>query len=177
MSDPRVPNMDEDVIEAPDLPALPDGGLGASMPSWLRQAPSFAAVPAETASPPATFDPASLTRGLELPEWLGELSARVDRPPAEISKARAQELPVQPSAIVHSEPEPEPASELAVEPGVTSTVAPSLKPVPEITRPNVATHLPKSSEPEVEPSYRAIALLVFVVAAALLFIAIWASLT
>jgi hypothetical protein len=65
-----------DAIDASELPSLPDGGLSANMPAWLRSAPAFTR-PGEPSAQP--IDAGTLTAGIELPDWLSELSARVER--------------------------------------------------------------------------------------------------
>lgn len=165
MSDPRDRQPDEAPIDAPELPSLPDGGLGANMPAWLRRAPSFAAAPVDPAPPPPVpaFDPASLTRGLELPEWLGELSDRVTSAPVETKLAPRPDLTIEPA-------EPETVVDIppVVEPPIVETPRPAPVPVPP-----VVAEIQQRAEPVVEPPYRAIATVVIVMAAALLFIALW----
>ena len=166
------------MADTPDLPSLPDGGLGTNMPAWLRRAPSFAVKPPDPIEPPKTFESGSLTVGLELPGWLADLSARVDqelieprwhRPPAEplASGEPVVKVPAQEDLVVETL--------LAPEPPARST--------PELESAPVPLHFPVSLSvaeepvtPGVEPPYGRIALLVLVVAAALLFIALWAML-
>lgn len=73
---PRVPRIDrtEPSPAGEELPPLPDGGLSSAMPTWLQQAPSR---PARSRAP-ETVDVTSLTAGVEVPEWLQELSKRVE---------------------------------------------------------------------------------------------------
>jgi hypothetical protein len=73
---PRVPRIDrtEPSPASEELPPLPDGGLSSAMPTWLQQAPSR---PARSRAP-ESVDVTSLTAGVEVPEWLQELSKRVE---------------------------------------------------------------------------------------------------
>ncbi len=77
--------------ELPPLPPLPDGGLSASMPAWLREplareaepgsiaahAPETApaTVEAPTAPPPAQTDPRLFLTDDDFPRWLRALAA------------------------------------------------------------------------------------------------------
>lgn len=73
--------------DLPPLPPLPDGGLGASMPSWLREAPPPADagdvapslsldVPDPPAPPGAQADPRLFLTDDDFPRWLRDLAAR-----------------------------------------------------------------------------------------------------
>ena len=69
--------------ELPPLPPLPDGGLAASMPSWLREPPPLASDPAPALAPspaPAslgpTADPRTFLSDDDFPRWLRDLAAR-----------------------------------------------------------------------------------------------------
>ena len=63
-----------------DLRPIPDGGLSASMPAWLRESPAWAAheSPARVLPAPDTsvIDPRTMVRDEDLPDWLREISAR-----------------------------------------------------------------------------------------------------
>ena len=74
MSEPSGPRDEQNHIDATELPSLPDGGLSANMPAWLRRAPSFAPTPDAEES---VIDLATLTAGLELPSWLDDIAQRV----------------------------------------------------------------------------------------------------
>ncbi len=66
----------------PAQPAIPDGGLGAGMPEWLQQTPSWKrtpeAAPVRSLPAPDTspIDPRRLIEIDDLPEWLRALSSR-----------------------------------------------------------------------------------------------------
>jgi len=75
--------------ELPPLPPLPDGGLAASMPSWLRAPPPTGAtgtLPSGRVSPAApspdlaplgpTADPRTFLVDDDFPRWLRDLAAR-----------------------------------------------------------------------------------------------------
>jgi hypothetical protein len=72
--------------ELPPLPPLPDGGLGASMPSWLRQPPGGDPAPAAPAVPAVGHsglaplgpraDPRTFLVDEDFPRWLRDLAAR-----------------------------------------------------------------------------------------------------
>src|SRR3954452_6287670 len=70
--------------ELPPLPPLPDGGLAASMPTWLREAPSLSPpepplIPTqepELLGPRA--DPRTFLSDDDFPRWLHDLAARRD---------------------------------------------------------------------------------------------------
>lgn len=79
--------------EVPPLPPLPDGGLAATMPGWLRSA-NAASIPTsslaaaalsarETGStdPPNPYDPATFLTADDLPAWLRTLGASHGPPP------------------------------------------------------------------------------------------------
>jgi hypothetical protein len=78
--------------ELPPLPPLPDGGLAASMPTWLREPPPLSPAPALAAEPhqaPAALgpraDPRTFLSDDDFPRWLRDLAARrveTARPPA-----------------------------------------------------------------------------------------------
>jgi hypothetical protein len=104
MSDPtppaqvlRIPK-EEAIDGAPsgeELPPLPDGGLSVVMPSWLQQAPSRPT----RARTPETVDFTSLTSGIEVPEWLSELSRRVESGNAPHS---SEERPLAEAVVEHA---------------------------------------------------------------------------
>jgi hypothetical protein len=125
--------------ELPPLPPLPDGGLRASMPTWLRDPPAAAPVPATppgnappilastttTTNATATAsslgpraDPRTFLTDDDFPPWLRDLAARraeVERSPAEISgtpprQEPAPRKPAPPSAWLGSA---EPATSVA----------------------------------------------------------------
>jgi hypothetical protein len=72
--------------QPPELPPIPDGGLAKAMPPWLAEPPTR---PGKLAGDPTPLDLQSLAGSAELPQWLGDLSDRVDRdsgvtPPDEV---------------------------------------------------------------------------------------------
>lgn len=69
--------------ELPPLPPLPDGGLAASMPTWLREPPSPSPdlLPAPTQAPGSLgpkADPRTFLSDDDFPRWLRDLAARRD---------------------------------------------------------------------------------------------------
>jgi hypothetical protein len=78
--------------DLPPLPPLPDGGLAASMPAWLREPPATASVrqvPSQLPSSPPTLaplgpraDPRTFLDDDDFPRWLRDLAARQQPSPA-----------------------------------------------------------------------------------------------
>jgi hypothetical protein len=96
--------------ELPPLPSLPDGGLAASMPSWLREppgpddAPPFPVAGAATeslASLGPRADPRTFLTDDDFPRWLRDLAARDAAPAAPAIDGRP---PLQPPAVDASGP-------------------------------------------------------------------------
>ncbi len=83
----------------PPLPPLPDGGLGASMPAWLRDPSPLTALPTEsmpeTPAPDLTDTTAFLSED-DLPEWLRRLAASLPRD-AEGSSESSPTVPFPPT--------------------------------------------------------------------------------
>ena len=102
---PRVPRTDQAEASSTgeELPPLPDGGLSTAMPTWLQQAPSR---PSPSRAP-ETVDVSALTAGVEVPEWLQELSQRVD------GAVKTVESPPMPAEHVEDAGAPEGERELA----------------------------------------------------------------
>lgn len=74
-----------DAGSRPSQPVIPDGGLGAGMPEWLRQTPSWKRTSEATGATPvralpapdtSVIDPRRLIGIDDLPGWLQALSAR-----------------------------------------------------------------------------------------------------
>jgi hypothetical protein len=95
--------------ELPPLPPLPDGGLGASMPSWLREPPTTAVesepvahLSPEVAPEPVAdlaplgprADPRTFLSDDDFPQWLRDLAAR-----REGTARRADESTVEPALL------------------------------------------------------------------------------
>ena len=164
----------DDPIDVPELPALPDGGLGANMPSWLRQAPAF--MPPTSEEPNTTIDPGSLTAGLVLPEWLGELSTRIEQgggarshvtAPPRVARLASSPTLVEPPEITM------PASVAENEP---LNLPSSESPVPAPARARtVQVELPVTPEPYVEPPYRRIGFLLILFAIGVIAFTIWSA--
>ena len=119
--------------ELPPLPPLPDGGLRASMPSWLREPP----VPIVTDTPPlAPVDPAVVAEQItdlsplgprvdprtflsddDFPQWLRDLAVRCEGiaphsapdpapgPESELQREAAPAEPAPAAAVVAPTPE------------------------------------------------------------------------
>lgn len=127
--------------EPPPLPPLPDGGLGASMPAWLREPPATPAPLAssqEIALPTSDLtplgphaDPRTFLTDDDFPQWLHDLAARrlpSERPPARTVEERPHQAPLRPIAA-----EPSRSAESAA---VAATADPS--PAPQIAPPIAA---------------------------------------
>jgi hypothetical protein len=117
--------------ELPPLPPLPDGGLGASMPAWLRDAPSVVGVaeaapslsldvPDPPAPPGVQADPRLFLTDDDFPRWLRDLAAR------EAVAHAGDEAP--PAA-------PRPAALLPAWPATPATLPPSDAPAPAAPEP------------------------------------------
>jgi hypothetical protein len=114
--------------ELPPLPPLPDGGLRASMPIWLREPPVAAQSPPlranqapvlpniETAAPLGPrADPRTFLTDDDFPRWLRDLAARravAPQPPTEMASLppRPEPPPTAPvtSIAMSAEPDPPP---------------------------------------------------------------------
>lgn len=70
VSDQQRPPESMTAPEREAFPPLPDGGLGRSMPDWLRDEPEAGA----ERLPAVTIDPSNLIRPDDLPDWLRQLS-------------------------------------------------------------------------------------------------------
>jgi hypothetical protein len=103
MSEQDSPSADPEKTN--ELPPIPDGGLRQAMPSWLATPPSRSV---KLAGEPTPINLDALAGSSQLPQWLIELSARVE-----------EKMPVSPAGIASS-PESSEAN-----------VAESLEPVPE----------------------------------------------
>jgi hypothetical protein len=124
--------------ELPPLPPLPDGGLGASMPSWLREPPPptvesapVAPLSLEVAPEHSTdltplgprADPRTFLSDDDFPQWLRDLALRREG----MARHSAPDSTPRPP----SEPEPEAAP---VEPAAAAEVDASLVPTREERR-------------------------------------------
>lgn len=79
----------------PPLPPLPDGGLAAGMPDWLRAAPDqgpiaepptvalgrSGAAPSNAPAPPEPIDPTTFLTEHDLPDWIRRIAAADALPP------------------------------------------------------------------------------------------------
>jgi hypothetical protein len=120
--------------ELPPLPPLPDGGLSASMPSWLREPPvpviaealPLAAPDRGVAPEPVAdlvpldprADPRTFLSDDDFPRWLRDLAARWEGaadPSAESANMRAHAR-IAPPVTTQTTPDPDSASEFASEP-------------------------------------------------------------
>jgi hypothetical protein len=66
--------------ELPPLPPLPDGGLGSSMPSWLREPPQVSSPITPDTPPGPRTDPRTFLSDDDFPQWLRDLASRRDAP-------------------------------------------------------------------------------------------------
>lgn len=98
-----------EAADAPPLQPIPDGGLAATMPDWLRETPTAPAPPPvePIPSPPvaAAPRPATLIAESDLPQWMRTLAAHratesASAPAAPIvATKRAITLPPAPEAV------------------------------------------------------------------------------
>jgi hypothetical protein len=172
MTDRSGKHDEDDVIEVADLPSLPDGGLSANMPSWLRHAPSFIPPFAET---PDALDPHALTAGLRLPEWLSELSTRVERGDADAVMAWSAEVTEIDIVIASAEATLSPP--LASGNGETESTPVRQAPVSTITVPSVAHELsqPLVMESHYDPPYRRIGFFLILFMLGVIAFTIWSA--
>ncbi|MCA9178896.1 MAG: hypothetical protein KDB14_30745 [Planctomycetales bacterium] len=168
MSEPSGPRDEQNHIETTELPSLPDGGLSANMPAWLRRAPSFVSAPVEpdtTQGQSVAIDWSELTRGLVLPEWLEHLSSRVE-------SGVVLERAIEPGTIERMESlQLNDPNEARTEEASISLVAGRSTSRPEgstNTHQVAIRSKPLPQEPSVEPPFRALAILVLLVVAALI---------
>jgi hypothetical protein len=87
--------------ELPPLPPLPDGGLAASMPTWLRDPPSLSSppeLPLVVAQAPGSLgpkaDPRTFLSDDDFPQWLRDLAARRDETVRPVAMQRQSGLPL-----------------------------------------------------------------------------------
>ena len=165
MSEASGPRDEHKHIETTELPSLPDGGLSANMPAWLRRAPSFAPTPEAEES---VIDLATLTAGLELPSWLDDVAQRVSRSDPEPRPA-AEVTPFEPPAEKPAETN---VVEAIVQEHPVAREAHSVNlsrvPVAPVIRESPLVSSETDSDHEiVDPPYYALALLVILVAVAL----------
>jgi hypothetical protein len=141
----------EATAELPPLPPLPDGGLGSSMPSWLRDVPVFERVPPEQLAVPALLgshaDPRSFLNDDDFPQWLRDLAIREPRRPQPEPAAVPEQAIAAPAGRRSSAP---------VWPGWPEAAAdaPSSPPaVPAEPAPPVTTGIPApaATEPDTAP--------------------------
>ena len=112
-----------------DLPPIPDGGLGKGLPSWLETPPSR---PVKPAGEPTPIDPGALVAGMQLPQWLQDLSDRVtsDDVPGEQVAAVALEDDEDIAPVPVERPvEPVPEPSVVVAPPVEQPPSESRQPV------------------------------------------------
>ena len=164
MSEASGPRDEHKHIETTELPSLPDGGLSANMPAWLRRAPSFAPTPEAEES---VIDLATLTAGLELPSWLDDIAQRVSHsdPERPAAPATTFEPPAEmPAATTVVEPI---AQELPVAREAHSVNLSRVPLAPVIRESPLVSSETASDHEIVDPPYYALALLVVAVAVAL----------
>lgn len=108
------------------LPPLPDGGLAAAMPEWLRAAPGQAP-PVGGAAVPPVAGPAAPTDELadiltvdDLPPWLRELAAGSSQTAARRSAPERRAHPAANPAAPRSHPDLPPETGVSASPGVVA---------------------------------------------------------
>ena len=97
--------------EPPPLPPLPDGGLRASMPAWLREPPPAASAssPRQAAADPPRVepplgphaDPRAFLSDDDFPQWLRDLASRrlaTERGPSRVAEEPPPPPPAAPAA-------------------------------------------------------------------------------
>ena len=124
--------------EPPPLPPLPDGGLRASMPFWLREPPAAPAAPAALAvtasaapagdAPPLgpSADPRTFLTDEDFPQWLRDLASQrlaIERSPARLAEEPPAPAPEEAPPAADSPPY------RAESAAVTVTAAPARAPV------------------------------------------------
>lgn len=144
--------------QPPPLPPLPDGGLGASMPAWLREpstpplapAAPIAPFPAAPPSLGARTDPRAFLSDDDFPRWLRDLAAQRLAPKSAPARTEEKPPPAQTSrdAAIPADVSPQPESTL---PPVVADPAPApLERPPAIPAsfPNPAPPLPDPAHPQ-----------------------------
>lgn len=121
------------------LPPIPDGGLGTTMPGWLREPDAPTAPPMRStrrepaARDGAVVDPRTFLTEDDLPEWIRRLAGPptvAASPPAPVAAARGEEAPRR-GAVRRQEPA-QPARPIVVPdeaPPAPRAAAPYLLPV------------------------------------------------
>ena len=137
----------DSAAEPPPLPPLPDGGLRASMPTWLREPPEPASAPLlpPRAAPPVArldaapplgprADPRTFLADDDFPQWLRDLAARRD---ARVAPPAPGPDP-NPDPAANAPPPPHPAPDPAL-------------PIGWPTWSELAASLPAATDPESDP--------------------------
>ncbi len=165
--------------ELPPLPPLPDGGLRATMPTWLREPPGV--VPANTplvsrieSAPPlgSIADPRTFLTDDDFPQWLRDLAARRaagEQPPATTASSRRLQEPapgqpalpsswpgaanVAASAATIADPEADSVVMPLVAAAVPAPVAPEIAPAANAS-PAPAAEIPPAAGPAHAPEHR-----------------------
>ncbi len=120
--------------ELPPLPPLPDGGLRASMPSWLREPPATVAADVSPRAPidpdvspeqapdlaplGPRADPRTFLSDDDFPQWLRDLAVRRDEPARRsvASSSMGAHARTAPPAVSQTVPKPDAAPGSASEP-------------------------------------------------------------
>jgi hypothetical protein len=150
--------------ELPPLPPLPDGGLRASMPSWLREppAPTVESVPVTPLSPDVApehvadlaplgprADPRTFLSDDDFPQWLRDLAARREETPHHSSESKVE------SALLGAVERPTPSARPEWTGSNASTPAPASADTSWGTAPPAVTQstpeLESTPGPEAEP--------------------------
>lgn len=151
--------------DLPPLPPLPDGGLAASMPAWLREAsapvaeipPPAAILDQAPASPPALHppleplgqqaDPRDFLTDDDFPRWLRDLAARDARQPTPAPAEHASTAATLPAS------RPVPAPTTATVPPPDAALAP--QPVPPTPLDSQPPAIPVAARAQQVPERRA----------------------
>lgn len=98
MSDSDLPSTAEP--DQKELPPIPDGGLGKGLPAWLAAPPSK---PVKPAGEPTPIDLSTLAGDTQLPQWLQDLSERVERGEGPVEGA-GERAPLEQAVVAAAEP-------------------------------------------------------------------------
>jgi hypothetical protein len=178
MNEQDATSTNEHPEQPPELPPIPDGGLGKGMPPWLAEPP---ARPSKLAGEPTPLDLHTLAGTAELPQWLGDLSNRVDRDagvisPDEVDPPVEAQVPTVEEIVEEQEIPPVLATDVVEAAAIAApTVVPS-EPLPGPKKESVAGPRPLSEtkvELTPEPRSRSTYLLLVLAMVVVVALAAW----